>query len=362
MILRLRLTHILLSLAIIIAISAATAAASKASPDVRQEAQSLPPAPAALPVVSISWVGDMTLGSRYGLPPDHGRRMLSAVAPALRASDITWGNLEGTFSTGGTSKCGASVANCYAFQAPPANAQALYEAGFEGINLANNHAHDFGEAGLSQTHAALSAHHVAYSGGRGQITYISRKGVRVAVIGFASYAWSSDITNMNVVRALVREADRHADLVVVFFHGGAEGSNQTHTPIGTEHAFGENRGNLREFAHAAVSAGADFVAGSGPHVMRGIERYKGRVISYSMGNFAGYHNFGTGGTLSLSGILTVSLRKDGQLLGGHLQSVILDSTPLPHLDGRRRSVAMIRSVSRQDFGSRALAMDSSGRF
>ena len=76
-------------------------------------------------------------------------------------------------------------------------------------------------------------------------------------------------------------------------------------PHGTEIAFGEDRGDSRAFAHAAVDAGADLVVGSGPHVIRGVERYHGRVIAYSLGNFAGWNNFGLGGPLSESAILRV---------------------------------------------------------
>ena len=92
-------------------------------------------------------------------------------------------------------------------------------------------------------------------------------------------------------------------------HAGAEGADKIHTPSGPEYAFGEHRGNPRAFAHAVVDAGADLVLGSGPHVIRGIERYKNRLIAYSLGNFGGWGNFGLGGNLSLSGLLTVQDRR-----------------------------------------------------
>ena len=112
--------------------------------------------------------------------------------------------------------------------------------------------------------------------------------IRVALVGFAPYPWARDPNDHAAARRLVREADAHADIVVVTMHAGAEGSSRGTTPRTTEHYLGENRGNVRAFAHAVVDAGADLVAGHGPHVLRGMEWYRGRLIAYSLGNFAGY--------------------------------------------------------------------------
>ena len=78
----------------------------------------------------------------------------------------------------------------------------------------------------------------------------------------------------------------------MIIHAGAEGADQLHTPYGSQYYLGENRGNARAFAHAVIDAGASIVLGSGPHVIRGIERYRGRLIAYSLGNFVGYHTLG----------------------------------------------------------------------
>ena len=100
------------------------------------------------------------------------------------------------------------------------------------------------------------------------------------------------------MRALIQRAAEQADIVVAFFHAGAEGADKTHVPRGPESAFGEYRGDSRRFARIAIDAGADLVLGSGPHVLRGLELYKNRLIAYSLGNLAGYQNFGTGGNSS----------------------------------------------------------------
>jgi hypothetical protein len=301
--------------------------------------------------VTIQWVGDTVLGSSYGLPPSGGRYSLQAVTPSLRKADFTWGNLEETLSTGGVSKCaGSSSGTCFAFQAPPSYSRLLKRAGFEIMNLANNHANDFGASGQKQTHAALARAHVAWTGTPGRIVVLERKGVRVAFLGFAPYPWASRLENIAAARKLVKRADKRADLVVAAIHAGAEGSDATHVPRGTEYYLGENRGNSRAFARAVIDAGADLVVGSGPHVIRGVQWHHGRLIAYSTGNFAGYHNFGLGGVLSLSAIFRVTLMPDGSFVKGRWVSLYLYGPGLPELDAGKASLHLVAQLSREDFG------------
>ena len=125
------------------------------------------------------------------------------------------------------------------------------------------------------------------------------------------------MTDLAAAKRLVRAADRVSDVVVVTMHAGAEGRDRQHVRPGTE-LLGENRGDPVRFAHAVVDAGADLVVGSGPHVLRGMEWYKRRLIAYSLGNFAGYDVFSLGGPLSTSGILRVTLDGAGRFETGRL--------------------------------------------
>jgi hypothetical protein len=302
--------------------------------------------------VTIAWVGDMVLASSYGTPPDGGRRSMAPVVGPLRSADVTFGNLEETLSQLPDSKCGGS-SNCFAFQAPPSYALRMVSAGFDVMNVANNHADDFGSAGERSTERALRKAGLRWTGRPGQITVVRRNGLRIALLGFAPYKWASRLDRIGVAKALVRKAAGEADLVVVAIHAGAEGATADHVPHGTEIFLGENRGDSRRFAHAVIDAGADLVVGSGPHVIRGLERYHGRLIAYSTGNFAGYKNFGTGGTLSLSAILRVTLRGDGGFGGGSWISLRLDSDALPHLDPSDASAHLVEQLSREDFGGSA---------
>ena len=309
--------------------------------------------------VTIAWVGDMVLASSYGTPPDAGRLSMAPVVQPLRSADISFGNLEETLSHLPESKCGGSP-NCFAFQAPPSYARLMTAAGFDIMNVANNHADDFGVAGERSTERALRAAGLHWTGRPGQITVVRRQGLRIAFLGFAPYKWASRLEQVRVAQALVRRAVARADLVVVAMHAGAEGSGAMHVPHGTETFLGENRGDSRRFAHAVVDAGADLVVGSGPHVIRGMERYHGRLIAYSLGNFVGYKNFGTGGTLALSAILSVQLRGDGAFMGGSWTSLRLDRNALPHPDPTHASAHLVAQLSREDFGGAAPQITAAG--
>jgi capsule synthesis protein PGA_cap len=310
--------------------------------------------------LSLVWVGDMSISASQGLPSNPDEIMNARVKRRLAASDVTVGNLEGTLGSGGGSKCGAGSANCFAFQAPPGYARLYKRSGFDLMNVANNHAFDYGASGQRQTIAALDRAGVDHVGRPGQIVIRSVRGVKVAFVGFAPYPWASQLRDIEAAKRLVRRAQRRADVVVVLMHAGAEGADQTHTPAGTEVAFGEDRGDTRGFAHAVVGAGADLVLGSGPHVVRGLELYRGRLIAYSLGNFLGYHTFSTGGTLSLSGILRVRLARSGRPLSGRWISVVLEGPGLPQLDDSRQSASLVRSLSADDFGPRAYPMTARG--
>jgi hypothetical protein len=310
--------------------------------------------------VSIAWGGDLTLGSSYGNPPNGGRALLAAGRPVLRRAMIAAVNYEGTFGPGGTSKCGAGAKDCYAFQAPPGNARTLRRAGVDIVNHANNHAFDFGPVGWRSTRDALKRAKVQATGAPGELRILQRRGTRVAFLGFSTYSWTNPMGDDAAVRARVRSAAGQADIVVAFLHAGAEGASKQHVPRGPETAFGEYRGDSRHFARVAIDAGADLVLGSGPHVLRGIELYKNRLIAYSLGNLAGWHNFGTGGRSSLSALITVALGPAGRFYAARISSYTLDGAGVPHPDRARGAVKLMRSLSRADFPKSGLKIDRKG--
>ena len=310
--------------------------------------------------VTIAAVGDIVMGSMPNMPPDGGRTFFDAVETDL-AGDVVLGNLEGTLSVGGGSKCGAGSTNCYAFQTPPSYAAWLKKAGFSVMNLANNHAFDYGASGQAQTLAALAKQHLATTGRPGEIAYQQVGAIKVAIVGFAPYPWAQSLTDIPAAKRLVAEAAANADGVVVTMHAGAEGTDHTHVIRGTEMFLGENRGNSRAFTHAVVDAGADIVIGSGPHVLRGMEWYRGHLIAYSLGNFAGYKVFALGGPLSLSGILRVTLRGNGAFDSATLVPTRLVGGGMPALDPAESAHGIVRTLSKEDFGAHAVKVSSNGQ-
>jgi hypothetical protein len=179
---------------------------------------------------------------------------------------------------------------------PPGAAFGLRALGFTLVNQANNHSLDYGAAGRAQTVAAPRAAGIAHTGFPGEITVLRVHGLRVAFLGFAPYPYDAELLDVPAAQALVRRARRRAAIVVVIIHAGAEGPGALHVPYGPQYYLGEDRGDARAFAHAVIDAGASIVLGSGPHVIRGVERYRGRMVAYSLGNFVGYHTLGVGET------------------------------------------------------------------
>jgi len=338
--------------------SGAAADTNRQQPATRTHAHATPGSKA---TVTIAWGGDTVLGSSHALPPEGGRTLLARVAPIFRAADVGWVNLEEALANGASSKCaGSAPGTCYAFGAPPSYAHALPASGIRIVNLANNHADDYGAAGQASTLAALRSAHVAWDGKPGQIRLLQVHGVHVAFLGFAPYKWAARLDNIPAAVKLVRRATAKADLVVVAIHAGAEGSTAVHVPRGAETFLGENRGSSRAFAHAVINAGADLVVGSGPHVIRGVQWYHRRLIAYSLGNLAGWRTFASGGTLSESAIITATLHANGSVASARWTALTLQAPGTPVLDPANSSVSLVARLSREDFGASAAQFAADG--
>jgi poly-gamma-glutamate capsule biosynthesis protein CapA/YwtB (metallophosphatase superfamily) len=311
--------------------------------------------------ISLSAIGDVVMGlPPGGFPPNNGKGFFDQVQSLLKA-DFQMANLEQTITEDtGVSKCGSGSTNCHAFRTPPPFAQNLKDAGFHLVNMANNHAYDFGPAGYKNTQAALDGVGIKYTGWPGQITVVDVKGVKVAVVGFASYTWSNLCSDLASATKVITEAAGKADVVVVQVHMGAEGSGMTHVKPGTEIFLGENRCDPIKFSHTVIDAGADLVVGHGPHVLRGMEFYKGRLIAYSMGNFAGYKALISDGVLGVTGVIRVSLTRDGSWAGGTLIPTRVVSPGFPRPDPKNQAISMITSLTKQDFPQTGAKIDAAG--
>jgi poly-gamma-glutamate capsule biosynthesis protein CapA/YwtB (metallophosphatase superfamily) len=186
------------------------------------------------------------------------------------------------------------------------------------------------------------------------------KGVKIAVLGFSSYPWSQSVVDVDAGAALVKRAKSQADLVVVHMHVGAEGADKTHVRPGTEMFLGENRGDPVKFARAVVDAGADLVIGHGPHVMRAMEFYRGRLIAYSLGNFAGYRALNYNGLPGVGGVLRVTLRKDGSYVEGSLVPTHMVAPGSPAMDPAKQALSLVGGLSDADLPASGVRVGANG--
>ncbi|MCB9742340.1 MAG: CapA family protein [Alphaproteobacteria bacterium] len=307
--------------------------------------------------------GDVMLGSDFPegqLPPNDGAGLLDGVAEALRDADLTFLNLEGPLcDSGSTNKCGEG-SNCYAFRTPTRYSRYLAEVGLDLASTANNHTNDFGAACRLETEAALDKIGVAYSGRPGTIASVERNGLKIGMIGFHTSDTCHNLNDTETAVALVEAVARDHDLVIVSFHGGAEGAKALHVPAGMETFYGEKRGSLRTFTHAVVDAGADLVIGHGPHVLRGMEVYNDRLIAYSLGNFATYGRFNLSGYLGVGAILEVTLDAQGRFSGGQVLPTKQEGEGVPLMDPEGEAIDLVRRLSEDDFPQTGVVVGKDG--
>jgi len=325
-----------------------------------------PPAPdKAAYRISIASVGDMMIGTDYPdnhLPDDDGVGFLAAVTPTLSAADVTLGNLEGVLVDGGEpgKKCSNPNA-CYLFRSPTRYAELYRRAGFDVLSLANNHARDFGEEGRSSTMAALAAAGIHHSGREGDFASFTVDDLRVAVLAYAVTKESNMMLDYELAEETVAEYAATHDIVVVTFHGGAEGADVTNLPFAEEEYYGEPRGDVVLFARRMVDAGADLLIGHGPHVVRAIERYKDRLIAYSLGNFATYYGISVAGIKGIAPILLTTLDGEGRFIEGRIVSTVQLRPAGPSIDPQQRALNMMRGLSIEDFENPGIHFEQDGR-
>ena len=315
--------------------------------------------------VSIASVGDMMIGTDYPenhLPDDDGVSFLAAVTPVLTAADIAFGNLEGVLVDGGEpgKKC-KNLNACYLFRSPTRYAEHYRNAGFDVLSLANNHARDFGEEGRTATMQALDAVGIHHSGRAGEFASFEAEGLRIALLAYAVTKNSNMLLDYDLADASVREYAADHDIVIVSFHGGAEGIAAMNLPFAEEEYYGEPRGDVVLFARRMVDAGADLVIGHGPHVVRAMERYRGRLIAYSLGNFATYYGISVAGAKGIAPILITTLDGEGRFIEGRVVSTVQKRPAGPSIDEGNRALALLRKLSIEDFGEPGLKFFPNGR-
>lgn len=221
--------------------------------------------------ITVSSIGDCTLGTDVNFNPDTSLNayynargadyFFQNVRPILEADDLTIVNMEGTLTTEEQRE-----EKTYAFKGPPEYAAILNGGSVEAANLANNHSRDYGEKSYTDTITALEDAGIATFGYE-RADVVDIKGVKVGLTGI--YELAEHMEKKQQVKeniAALKEAG--AQLIIVNFHWGIE---REYVPNDTQKAL----------ARLAVDEGADLVIGHHPHVLQGVEKYKGRYIAYS---------------------------------------------------------------------------------
>jgi len=219
---------------------------------------------------------------------------------------------------------------------------------------------DFGLEGRASLRLVLDTMQIAHTGETGDIAHLTVKGKRISVIAFATYPGAFNFLDLDDTLQTIKSARAESDLVIVGFHGGAEGATHQHVLAGDEMFLGEDRGDLRRFTHAAVDAGADLVLGSGPHVVRAMEIYHGKLIAYSLGNFATYGPFNLNAENGLSLVLEVHLATDGTFLRGKAFPVKQEKPGGPKLDPAMSVLPVLRGLSAADFRETGIVVGPQG--
>jgi poly-gamma-glutamate capsule biosynthesis protein CapA/YwtB (metallophosphatase superfamily) len=313
-------------------------------------------------VIIITAVGDIMMGTNYpnesSMPP-RDAFLLRPVTEALKKGDVIFGNLEGpVLDSGGIPKSCNDPSTCYVFRQPEYFVNELQEAGFNMLSIANNHVGDLGEPGRLNTIAILKKHDIRFAG---QISCpwdtLRVKGLLIGMTAFAPNKGCLNINDEKEIQQIVKKLDAMCDIVIVSFHGGAEGQSHTHVPRNHELFLGQDRGDVYDFARTAIDAGADVVLGHGPHITRAIDLYKGRFIAYSMGNFCTYEKFNIKGISGMAPIFELRVSKAGVFIDGKVISTRQYGRGGPVIDEENSVIKEIQRLTAEDIPEIELTFD-----
>lgn len=318
--------------------------------------------------VSVVGTGDIVLGMNYPegkhrLPKADGDSLFFAVSGFLQDADLTTGNLEGVFlNRGDARKTCKDTSVCFLFRMPEHYVKHLATAGFDIMSVANNHIGDFGSDGIRTTLRLLKEAGIRSAGIKGvcEAAVLERRGVKFGFCAFAPNNGMVSILDSIRAQQVIRALDSICDVVVVSFHGGAEGIDQNRVPRVEEFYQGENRGNVYRFAHACIDAGADIVFGHGPHVVRGLELYKDRFIAYSLGNFCTPYGMSKRGRFGYAPAVRVMTDRQGNFLRGVIFSAVQDRNDGPVPDTARLAIKEMARLTKLDFPATPLHITDDG--
>jgi len=237
----------------------------------------------------------------------------------------------------------------------------LVDAGFDVMSMANNHAGDFGPEGRENTVKVLDSLGINHAGLiERPYCLITIDGIKFGFAAFSPNTGTLSINDHEEAKKIVTHLDSMSDIVIVSFHGGAEGSKYQHVLRETEFFYGENRGNIYEFAHDLINSGADIIFGHGPHVTRAIEVYQNKFIAYSLGNFCTYARFNLKGANGLAPIIKVYTDHRGKFLWGQIIPIFQEGEGGPKIDPQKRVIKTLQELTSTDFPEVEISINDDG--
>lgn len=315
----------------------------------------------------IAGIGDVMLGTNYPskkyLPPNDSNMMILAAMDLIKP-DVTFANLEGTILTeGGHAKQCKDPSKCYVFRMPERYSGYIVECGIDAVSLANNHSGDMGTAGRQKTQYWCEMLGIASAGHLNQpYALFTKDSITYGLCAFSPNNGTCRINDYAGAKVILAELDTLCDVIIASFHGGAEGPKHLHVTRATERYYGENRGNVYEFAHMLVDHGADVVFGHGPHVVRAVDIYKERLICYSLGNFCTYARFNLTGKRGNAPIVEAHIKPTGELIFGKIISYLQEGEGGPFPDPENSALKEIKRLTEEDLPEVKITFEENGIF
>ena len=232
--------------------------------------------------IIISAAGDCTLGTdtKFGIYGSFQQELkkfnndyshfMKNVAPIFKEDDYSLVNLETTL-TDATVKVDKGGGTVYHFKGPKEYINILSTSYIDGVTIDNNHIYDYGQKGLNDTINTLNEYKIDYCG-RGNKVVREVKGIKMGILGYSSFRESEELKN-NIKNDIEQLRETGCSIVITYFHWGNENEY-------------EPNDIQRMIARFAIDNGADMVLGSHPHVVQSLEKYNGKLIVYSLGNFS----------------------------------------------------------------------------